>query len=43
MRHGNTQPEALAHAKEVIQLWIHSAKEFGDPVPAPKGEGHMLA
>ncbi len=43
MAHGNTQQEALAHANEAIQLWIDTAKEFGDPVPEPKGERLMLA
>ena len=38
----NQQVE-LAHANEAIQLWIDTAKEFGDPVPEPKGERLMLA
>ena len=43
MAHGNTQEAALAKANEAIQLWIDTAKEFGDPVPQPKGERLMLA
>ena len=43
MAHGSTQEEALAHANEAIQLWIDSAREFGDPVPQPKGERLLLA
>ena len=43
MAHGHTQAEALAHANEAIQLWIDTAREFGDPVPEPKGERLMLA
>jgi predicted RNase H-like HicB family nuclease len=35
--HGSTQEEALAHAQEAMNLWIEAAKEFGDPVPEPKG------
>ncbi len=36
MAHGKTQSEALANANEAIQLWIDTAKEFGDPIPHPK-------
>jgi predicted RNase H-like HicB family nuclease len=43
MAHGNTQEAALAHAREAIQLWIDTAREFGDPIPEPKGERLMLA
>ena len=43
MAHGNTQQAALAHANEAIQLWIDTAREFGDPIPEPKGERLMLA
>jgi predicted RNase H-like HicB family nuclease len=43
MAHGNTQEAALAHAGEAIQLWIDTAREFGDPIPEPKGERLMLA
>ncbi len=41
--HGPTQEAALASAKEAIQLWIDTAKEFGDPIPAPKGRRLILA
>lgn len=43
MAHGDTQEHALAHANHAIQLWIDTAKEFGHPVPEPKGERLMLA
>jgi predicted RNase H-like HicB family nuclease len=43
MAHGNSYEMALANAKEAIYLWIETAKEFGDPVPAPKGQRLMLA
>ena len=43
MAHGDTQESALAHAQEAIQLWIDTAREFGDPVPAPKGQRLMFA
>ena len=41
--HGRTQEEALRNANEAIQLWIDTAKEFGDPVPDPRGRRLMLA
>lgn len=43
MAHGPTHEVALAAANEAIQLWIDTAKEFGDPVPEPKGHRLMLA
>jgi len=43
MAHGSTQEVSLANANEAIRLWIDTAKEFGDPVPEPKGERLMLA
>jgi predicted RNase H-like HicB family nuclease len=43
MAHGQTQEAALASANEAIQLWIDTAKEFGRPVPEPKGRRLMLA
>ena len=41
--HGDTHAAALANADEAIRLWIDTAKEFGDPVPEPKGQRLMLA
>ncbi len=43
MAHGDTQEAALANAKDAMRLWIDTAKEFGDPVPEPKGQRLMLA
>jgi predicted RNase H-like HicB family nuclease len=43
MAHGETQAAALTSANHAIQLWIDTAREFGDPVPEPKGERLMLA
>jgi predicted RNase H-like HicB family nuclease len=43
MAHGDTQQTALINANEAIQLWIETAKEFGDPMPEPKGQRLMLA
>lgn len=41
--HGHTYESAAGNANEAIQLWIDTAKEFGDPIPEPKGERLMLA
>ena len=43
MAHGATQEEALANAKEAAQLWLDTAKEFGDPVPVPMGRRLVFA
>lgn len=37
MAHGESHEAAIGQAKEAIQLWIDTAREFGDPVPEPKG------
>lgn len=34
---GATQELALTNAQEAIGLWIETAREFGDPIPEPKG------
>lgn len=41
--HGPTQESALASAQDAIRLWIDTAKEFGDPIPEPKGRRLILA
>jgi len=41
--HGDTHELALANANEAIRLWVETAREFGDPVPEPKGQRLMLA
>ena len=43
MAHGDTQQAALQHVNDAMDLWIETAREFGDPVPEPKGERLMLA
>lgn len=43
MAHGATQEEALANAKQAVQLWVDTAREFGDPVPEPKGRRLVFA
>jgi len=41
--HGDSPQEALNNAQEAISLWIDTAREFGDPVPEPKGRRLMYA
>ncbi len=41
--HGATQEEALANIKRAMRLWIETAKEFGDPIPEPKGRRLVFA
>jgi predicted RNase H-like HicB family nuclease len=43
MAHGATQEVALGNAQDAIRLWIDTAKEFGDPIPKPKGRRLVLA
>lgn len=43
MAHGKTEETALANVKDAIKLWIDTAKEFGDPVPEPKGRRLIFA
>ena len=37
MAHGKNYDDALTNIKQAITLWIETAKEFGDPIPEPKG------
>ena len=41
--HGDTQEMALAEVKQAMDLWIDTAREFGDTIPEPKGERLILA
>ncbi len=43
MAHGETPEEALTNAKDAIALRIKTAKEFGAPVPEPRGRRLMYA
>ncbi|OLD28038.1 MAG: hypothetical protein AUJ04_02545 [Acidobacteria bacterium 13_1_40CM_3_55_6] len=43
LAHGDNYESAAAKANEAIQLWIDTAREFGDPIPEPKGQRLMLA
>ena len=43
MAHGETNEAAIRNVNEAIQLWIDTANEFGDPVPAPRGQRLIFA
>lgn len=43
MAHGSNEEETLKNVKDAIKLWIDTAKEFGDPIPKPKGRRLILA
>ena len=33
MAHGASQTEALTNVKDAIELWLDTAREFGDKIP----------
>ena len=37
------QRDGLENVKWAIRLWIDTAREFGDPIPEPKGRRLMYA
>ena len=41
--HGDSHDAALTNINEAVELWIETAREFGDPIPEPRGERMMLA
>ena len=41
--HGATQEMPLASAQQAISFWLETAKEFGDPIPEPKGRRLIFA
>ena len=41
--HGDSLEAALANVREAIDLWITTAREFGDPIPEPRGRRLMFA
>jgi predicted RNase H-like HicB family nuclease len=43
MAHGSSPDAALANAQEAIGLWLDTAREFGDPIPEPKGRRLVYA
>ena len=43
MAHGDSHEAALANIRSAMELWIETAKEFGDKVPEPKGRRLVFA
>ena len=43
MAHGSTHDSALNNLKDAMALWIETAKECNDPVPAPMGRKLVYA
>ena len=41
--HGDTRAVALQRVEQAIDLWIETAREFGDAVPDPRGGRLMPA
>ena len=41
MAHGKTQVEAIQNINDAIELWLATAREFGDLIPEPRQ--HQLA
>lgn len=43
MAHGESHEAALAGVRDAMDLWIKTAREFGDPLPEPRGRRLMFA
>jgi predicted RNase H-like HicB family nuclease len=41
MAHGKTRAEAAHNISDAIDLWLETAREFGDKIPEPRR--HQLA
>lgn len=41
--HGTSQEEALKNAQDAMQLWLDTAREYGDPIPEPRGRRLIFA
>lgn len=39
--HGKTPIDAVKNVTEAVELWLETAREFGDEIPAPRR--HKLA
>lgn len=37
MAHGSTLEEAFGNIRQAMDLWIQTTRDFGDPIPRPKG------
>jgi predicted RNase H-like HicB family nuclease len=36
LAHGKTQVDAVKNVNEAIELWLETAREFGDEIPEPR-------
>ena len=36
MAHGKTQIDAVKNVNEAVELWLETAREFGDEIPKPR-------
>ena len=43
MAHGPAQEDALRNGQAAVDLWLDTAKEFGHPIPAPRGRRPIFA
>ncbi len=43
MAHGASRSDALANIGDAIALWLDTAREFGRPIPEPKGARLIFA
>ena len=43
LAHGNSYEEAVKNIKNAMELWIDTAKQFGDKIPHPKEDRLMYA
>ncbi len=43
MAHGASHEAALSNIRTAMELWIETATEFNDPIPAPKGRRLVFA
>ncbi len=41
MAHGKTQAKALMHINQAIEIWLETARKYGDTIPQPRL--HQLA
>ena len=37
LAHGDSPSAALTHCQDAMDLWLDTAREFGRPIPEPKG------
>jgi predicted RNase H-like HicB family nuclease len=43
MAHGSSQEIARRNAQAAVELWLETAREFGDPIPTPRGRRLVFA